>query len=67
MADGSCRVETFRAYGHTVLDTVTAEYAEGVIQFGQAFFSRQVAAVRQEAVSLQETSWANELVWVPPE
>jgi len=67
MANGSSRVETFRTYGNTVLDAMAAEYAEGVIQFGQTFFRCQIATIRQEAVGLQQASRADELVRIPPE
>ena len=67
MADCSSRVEPLGTYRHTVLDTMTAEYTERIVQIGETFFSGQIAAIRKEAVSLQQAGWADKLVRVPPE
>ena len=67
MADGPGRVQPFWANADAVHDAVAAEQAEGVVQFGQTLFSHCVAAIRQEAVALQQGCRTQELVRVPPE
>ena len=67
MTDRPCRVEPLGANIDTVLDTVTAEYAERVVQVGQALIGCSIATVREETVSLQQARGANELVRIPPE
>ena len=67
MANGPGRVEPFRTHADTVHDAVTTEQAEGVVQIGQTLFRGVVAAIRQEAVALQQRRRTQELLRVPPE
>ena len=54
MPDSPRRVETLGADIHTILDAVTAEHAERVVQLGQALVGGSVPGIRQEAVGLQQ-------------
>ncbi len=67
MTNGLSRVQAFGTYVDAVHDPAAAEYAERVIQRSQTLGSLGVTAVCQEAVRLQQGSWAQELVGVPPE
>ena len=67
MADRAGRVEAFRAHRYAVLDTVATKHAERIVEFGKTLRSCGVAAIDKEAIRLQQTSRANELVRVPPE
>ena len=66
MANRLGRIETFRADIDAVLDTVTAEHAERVIQVSEPLFRGRVSAVRQKAVRLKQPRWTDKLIWVPP-
>ena len=52
MADGAGGIEPLGAHRDAVLDTVTTEHAERVIQVCQPLFGGGVAAVREEAIGL---------------
>ena len=67
MTNGTGRVETLRAHIHAVHDAAAAEYTERIIQGSQTLVGLFIATIRQEAVSLQQTSRADKLVRVPPE
>src|SRR5690606_37660273 len=61
------RIQTFGANCHTVHDAAAAENAERIFQASETLSCCLVTAVSQEAVCLQQTSRADELVGVPPE
>ena len=65
--DGLGGVQTLGADIDTVHDGVAAEQAVRVFQVVQALGGGFVAAVGDEAVGLQQTGRAHELVGVPPE
>ena len=67
MADSPSWVQAFRANIDTVLNAVATEDAKRIVQFAQTLFSCRVAAIRKEAVSLQQAAGADEAVRVPPE
>src|SRR5690554_1389305 len=67
MANRLCGVQAFRTNTYAVHDAAAAEYAERVIQVRQSLCLGSVAAVRQEAVGLQQARRTNELVRIPPE
>ena len=52
VANGPGGIQTLGADIDAVLYTVTTEYAEGVIQPGQAFLSGRIARVGEKAVGL---------------
>lgn len=59
-------VQTFRADVDAVADIATAEHAERVLEFVQAFLCCGIATVDQKAVGLQKSGGANILFRVPP-
>ena len=67
MTDSSRRVQSFRANVDTVLNSMATENTERIIQLAQSLLSRCIAAVGQEAVSLKQTTGADEAIGVPPE
>ena len=67
MANSAGWVETLGAHRHTILDTMAAEDAEWIIQFGEALIGRGITTVGQEAIGLEQASRADKLVRVPPE
>src|SRR5690606_37233116 len=66
-AEGAGRVQPFRTDTHAVHDAAAAEQRERVVQLAQALVTGRIAAVRQEAVALQQRRRAEELLRVPPE
>ena len=66
MPNGLGRVEAFGADIHTVLNTMTPEDTERIIQLSQPPLCCRVSAVRQKAVSLQQSCRANKPIGVPP-
>ena len=67
MADRPCGVQALGADIHTILDTVAAEYAEGVVQLCQALFCSRVATVREEAIGLKQAGRTDKSIGIPPE
>ena len=67
MTNSLGRIQALGAHRDTVHDAPATEHAERIFQTLKTFLGRQVPAICQEAVCLQQTGRANELVRVPPE
>jgi hypothetical protein len=61
------RIQTLRTDIDTVHDRVAAEQPIGILKIIQALVGRLVAGIGDEAVSVQQTGRADELVRIPPE
>jgi hypothetical protein len=49
------------------LNTVTAENAERVIECRKTLFGSRISTVDEEAPSLQQTTWTDKSIRIPPE
>src|SRR5690606_41240561 len=67
MTDCPRRIQPFRTDRDAILDTAAAEYAKRVVEVGKTLFGGGIAAVRKEAVRLQQAGRADEAIGVPPE
>jgi hypothetical protein len=46
---------------------MATEQSVGIFEIIKALASCLIAGIGDKPISLQETSWANKLVWIPPE
>ena len=67
LADGKGWIQALRADIGAIHDRTAAEQAVRILEVVESFAGRLIAAVDQEAVSLQQPGRADVLVRVPPE
>ena len=67
MTDSLGWVKALRTDVDAVHDAAAAEYAERIVKRSQTLTGASITAVSQETVGLQQCSWTQELVRVPPE
>jgi hypothetical protein len=66
MANCTGRIETFRTNIYAVHDAAAAENAKRILKISQTLISSSISTVRQKAISLEQASGSDELIWIPP-